>query len=72
MEEGIVRDDILGSRNLGSGDYWVGVRAGGASFRAFKQWVERNGRRPAHRPNTEGAGTRVWGYAIKNSGLTVV
>ena len=40
MEEGIVRDDILGSRNLGSGDYWVGVRAGGASFRAFKQWVE--------------------------------
>ena len=26
MEEGIVRDDIPGSRNLGSRDYWVGVR----------------------------------------------
>ena len=36
MEEGIVRDDIPGSRNLGSGDYWVGVRAGGASFRAIE------------------------------------
>jgi hypothetical protein len=26
VEEGIVRDDIPGSRNLGSRDYWVGVR----------------------------------------------
>ena len=26
----------------------------------------------AHGPSTEGAGTRVCGYAIKNSGLTVV
>ena len=26
---------------------------------------------PAHGPGTEGAGTRVCGYAIKNSGLTV-
>ena len=25
----------------------------------------------AHGPSTEGAGTRVCGYAIKNSGLTV-
>ena len=72
MEEGIVRDDILGSRNLGSGDYWVGVRAGGASFRAFKQWVEEPVEvASAHGPSTEGAGTRVCGYAIKNSGLTV-
>ena len=35
MEEGIVRDDILGSRNLGSGDYWVGVRELGDLVGAF-------------------------------------
>ena len=47
MEEGNVRDDIPGSRNLGSRDYWVGVRELGElerlSLRAVKQWVERNG-----------------------------
>jgi hypothetical protein len=26
VEEGIVRDDIPGSRNLGSRDYWVRAR----------------------------------------------
>jgi hypothetical protein len=53
----------LGFVNLGS---W-----GEAFLRAVKQWVQRNGRRPAHGPSTEGEGTRVFGYAIKNSGLIV-
>ena len=35
MEEGIVRDDIPGSRNLGSRDYWVGVRELGDLVGAF-------------------------------------
>ncbi len=34
-----------------------------AGFRASQGWVE---------TGAEGAGTRVCGYAIKNSGLTVV
>jgi hypothetical protein len=75
VEEGNVRDDIPGSRNLGSRDYWVGVRElgelGRLSFRAVDPWVVRNGR--SHRTGrTEGAGTRVCGYAIKNSESTVV
>ena len=41
MEEGNVRDDIPGSRNLGSRDYWVGVRElgelGGSGVRAVEE-----------------------------------
>ena len=44
MEEGIVRDDIPGSRNFRSRDYWVRVRElgerGSSLNRAVKQWVE--------------------------------
>ena len=63
MEEGIVRDDIPGSRNLGSRDYWVGVRELGElerlSFRAVKQWVERNGR-----SQRTGRSQKEWGLGF--------
>ena len=75
MEEGIVRDEIPGSRNLGSRDYWVGVRELGELVGAFPaRAIERNGRVSTcvAAPGTEGVGTRVCGYALKNSGLTVV
>ena len=40
MEEGIVRDDILGSRNLGSRDYWVGVRGlSGPVLEQLRAWA---------------------------------
>jgi len=43
-----------------------------APFRAVEPWVEGTGTvASAYGPSTEGAGTRVCGYAIKNSGLTV-
>ena len=41
MEEGIVRDDIPGSRNLGSRDYWAGVRGlRGPVLEQLRAWVE--------------------------------
>ena len=74
MEEGIVRDDIPGSKNLGSRDYWVGVRELGELVGAFPaRAIERNGRvstcvaAPAHGLGTEGAGTRVCGYVNKDT-----
>jgi hypothetical protein len=39
VEEGIVRDDIPGSRNLGSRDYWVGGLLGGFSSRVVEEMV---------------------------------
>ena len=42
-----------------------------AGFRASQGWVEERVAVAAHGPGTEGAGTRVCGYAIKNSGLIV-
>ena len=54
--------------------YWVRVRgfreAGGGeqSNYGLTDWPVAS----AYGPSTEGAGTRVCGYAIKNSGLTVV
>jgi hypothetical protein len=54
--------------------YWVRVR--GLTEAGFREQSS-NGLGPApavpaYGPGTEGAGTRVCGYAIKNSGLTVV
>jgi hypothetical protein len=53
--------------------YWVRVR--GFREAGLKRAID-NGlgpalAAPAYGPGTEGAGTRVCGYAIKNSGLTV-
>ena len=78
-----VRDDIPGSRNLGSRDYWVRVRELGEWDSVLKRDQSRHGlrngcivilglRTSEHGPSTEGAGTQVCGYVIKNSGLTVV
>ena len=52
--------------------YWVRVR--GSREAGFEQSINGLGRTPvapAYGPSTEGAGTRVCGYAIKNSELTV-
>jgi hypothetical protein len=57
---------------IGLGFVNLGISWGLFLGRTVKQWVERNGCRPAYGPSTEGAGTRVCGYAIKNIGLTVV
>ena len=44
-----------------------------APFRAVEPWVEGTVTvASSYGPSTKGAGTRVCGYAIKNSGLTVV
>jgi hypothetical protein len=74
VEEGIVRDDIPGSKNLGSRDYWVGVRELGELVGAFPaRAIERNGRVSTcvAAPGTEGVGTRVCGYANKDGRVIV-
>ena len=48
MEEGIGRDDIPGSRNLGSQDYWVGVRELGELGGAFCSRTVEHGLRFTH------------------------
>jgi hypothetical protein len=53
----------VGVRKLGEID--------GRGFRAIEQWVRTCATAPAYGPDTEGAGIRVYGYAIKNSGLIV-
>jgi hypothetical protein len=72
----IVREGHSGPRfgisGLSKGPWTWGT--GGSSLKVSSQvWVEGTGAvASAHGPSTEGAGTRVCGYAIKNSGLTVV
>ena len=70
MEEGNVRGDIPGSRSRDIGYGFV-------DFRRPKKGAIDNGLGPApavpgYGPSMEGAGTRVCGYAIKSSELTVV
>ena len=69
VEEGIVREGFRGPdlEILGTSSWTLGGRI----------WAIDNGLGPApavpaYGPSMEGAGTRVCGYAIKNSGLTVV
>ena len=62
-----------GPRNSGSGDIGYGfVDFRGPGFEqsnyGLRDWPVAS----AYGPSTEGAGTRVCGYAIKNSGLTGV
>ena len=65
VEEGIVRDDIPGSRNLGSRDYWAGVRGlRGPVLEQLRAWAE-DLLALAYGPSTEGAGTRVCGHVNK-------
>jgi hypothetical protein len=66
VEEGIVRDDIPGSRNLGSRDYWVGVRGlRGPLLEQLRKWAKTCTEAPEHGPSTEGAGTRVCWHVNK-------
>ena len=69
MEEGNVREGHRGPdlEILGTSSWTLGGRMG-----AIKVWVEGPALvASAYGPSMEGAGTRVCGYAIKNSGLTV-
>ena len=65
--------DSLGPRYSGSGDigYWF-VEFRGPGFEQSKNGLRNGAAASAYGPSMEGAGTRVCGYAIKNSGLTVV
>ena len=64
--------DSLGPRYSGSGDigYWF-VEFRGPGGEQSSNGLGPAPAVPAYGPGTEGAGTRVCGYAIKNSGLTV-
>ena len=68
MEEGNVREGFRGPdlEILGTGSWTLGGQEG-----AIDNWLGPALAAPAYGPGTEGAGTRVCGYAIKNSGLTV-
>ena len=70
MEEGNVRGDIPGSRSRDIGYGFVDFRRPGfeQSNNGLRDWPVAS----AYGPSMEGAGTRVCGYAIKNSELTVV
>ena len=70
MEEGNVREGFRGPdlEILGTGSWTLG----GRKKRAIDNGLGPVLAAPANGPGTEGAGTRVCGYAIKNSGLTVV
>ena len=65
--------DFPGPRNSGSGDSGYGFVDLGGQLESNQVWVEGPALvASAYGPCPEGAGTRVCGYAIKNSGLTVV
>ena len=70
MEEGNVRGDIPGSRSGDIGYGFVDLERPG--FEQSSNGLGPAPAVPAYGPSMEGAGTRVCGYAIKNSGLTVV
>ena len=71
--ERLSEKDFPGPRNSGSGDSGYGFVDLGGQLESNQVWVEGPALvASAYGPSTEGAGTRVCGYAIKNSGLTVV
>ena len=69
MEEGIVREGFRGPdlEILGTGSWTLGGQGEQSSNGLGRTPVA-----PAYGPSMEGAGTRVCGYAIKNSEQTVV
>ena len=70
MEEGNVREGFRGPdlEILGMGSWTLGGRGCEQSTNGLGPAPAA----PAYGTGKEGAGTRVCGYAIKNSGLTVV
>ena len=76
MEEGNVREGFrgldLGISRLSKGPWTWGTGGSSLNRRAIDNGLGPAPAVPAYGPGTEGAGTRVCGYAIKNSGLTVV
>ena len=63
-------EDIPGSRSRDIGYGFVDFRGPGGE--QSSNGLGPASAVPAYGPGTEGAGTRVCGYAIKSSGLTVV
>ena len=72
-KEDPVRDGLSGAEIFGIWRYWVRVRGfREAGFEQSKHGLRGWPVASAYGPSMEGAGTRVCGYAIKNSEQTVV